>query len=99
MACWYHMPKYMDNILLIIKFLFLFVAADTLYVNCSHGEVRLVNGPSPVEGRVEVCIHNAWGTVCDAGWDTMDANVICHQLGHQKYGRVKEYSPLCSIGY
>ena len=70
----------------IITFTLYIPVADTSYANCSHGEVRLVNGPSPSEGRVEVCIHNVWGTVCDPGWDTLDANVVCHQLGHQPYG-------------
>lgn len=35
-----------------------------------------------VRGRVEVCINNAWGTICrDSFFDSVDAGVICQQLG------------------
>ena len=52
--------------------------------NCEDFDIRLVNGSTvdPLEGRVEVCINNAWGTVCDTGFSMSDATVICRQLGH-----------------
>ena len=53
---------------------------------CSHGDIRLVNGTTLQEGRLEVCIYSNWGTVCNDGWGDSDSFVVCRQLGYQENG-------------
>ena len=48
---------------------------------CTEGTIQLVDGADRSEGRVEICIDDKWGTVCDQMWDVSDAAVVCRQLG------------------
>jgi deleted-in-malignant-brain-tumors protein 1 len=60
-------------------------ATATEYGNCTHGALRLEGG-NITEGRVEICINNAWGTVCSDSYGSRDAKVICQQLGFDTAG-------------
>ena len=49
--------------------------------SCSNGDLRLSGGNVINEGRIEICINNVWGTICDDYWSDADANVACRKLG------------------
>ena len=49
------------------------------------GMIRLQGGRYSNEGRVEVYCNGQWGTICDDGFSSTDANTICKQLGYTGY--------------
>ena len=65
-----------------------FSSSNVVITVCPSGDVRLVGGSVQDEGRVELCQNNAWGTICDDGFDENDANVICRQLGYTDQGKI-----------
>lgn len=61
-----------------------FLLSYTLYslVNAADPiEMRLVNGATQLEGRVEVLYAGIWGTVCNDFFNLTAANIVCRQLG------------------
>ena len=58
--------------------------------DCEDGSIRLVGGPNPSEGRVEVCYNQVWGTVCNSNLNSnlyqSYGNLVCKQLGYQPTG-------------
>ena len=78
---WLHCEGHEDSLLL---------CRNVQYKPCYHSDdagvtcelpIRLVDGRSANEGRVEVWHNGQWGTVCDDGWDYNNVKVVCRQLG------------------
>jgi deleted-in-malignant-brain-tumors protein 1 len=53
-------------------------------VSCvrSNGEVRLIGGVYPTEGKVEIYDEGRWNIVCGDNWSFNEAVAVCNQLGY-----------------
>lgn len=47
------------------------------------GSIRLVDGYSFSDGRLEIYYNGTWGTVCDDHFNVVAATVACQQLGYR----------------
>ena len=54
--------------------------ATTPYANCTDGELQLVGGANATLGVVQVCMNNAWGSVCNGGFGVSDAKWCADNL-------------------
>ena len=55
--------------------------------------VKLVDGGSYNEGRLEVCYNNRCGTICYEGWNDKYASLVCSQLGFGPSGKSAYFGP------
>jgi len=62
------------------------VHSQDLSVSC-YTSVRLVDGPSPREGRLEVYHNRTWKTVCNNRLNLAAARAVCYMLGYEYTGR------------
>ena len=62
-----------------------------IYHNPYLCTVKLVDGGSSSEGRVEVYYNGRWGTVCNDGWNDNYASLVCAQLGFGSSGQLADF--------
>ncbi|XP_054772967.2 uncharacterized protein LOC129281003, partial [Lytechinus pictus] len=65
---------------------------DNFLTNLS-ADVRLVGGPSPDKGTVQIMQDGQWETTCGQNFDSNDVIVICKQLGYTGANRAIKSTP------
>ena len=53
---------------------------SVVHGSCTHGAVQLVGGSTTNQGRVEVCVGQTWGTVCQYGFYNQLTRILVSKL-------------------
>ena len=77
-----HLIVIINELRVIIDFIYAWKILILSSLGCTTGVVRLVGSSYAYRGRVEICVNNVWGTVCDDYFGISDARVVCRQLGY-----------------
>jgi len=86
-ACQCELHIYILVMVLILHGICKYFAAPLVSIdNCEEGAVRLINGQNVREGLVQVCINQAWGTVCSNLFSVSEAEVVCSQMNFERTG-------------
>ena len=80
----------MNHKLLLLLFVLFPKVQSSSYSNCTDGDIRLVDGSTSYEGRVEICINKAWGTITYFYGSNNEAQTVCNQLGYSAIGKSNE---------
>ena len=64
------------------NFLHLFSIATT----CTNDDIRISGGDNTNQGLVELCIDGKWTSICDDGWGSEEAKVVCKEAGFSTVG-------------
>ena len=56
-----------------------------LWDSPTSGQIRLTGGNFSNQGLLEIYCNGEWGTVCDDGFFSTEAQVACRQLGYNDY--------------
>ena len=55
------------------------------YSDCANGQIRLSNGTSKMQGRVELCYNHVWFGICaDDYRHYYDIGTVCNSMGHSQ---------------
>ena len=79
-------PQGIQGTELLFRYYLVRVVSFSFTAPCTDGQLRLAGGNVNNEGRVDICLNNEWGTICDRSWNTNDAKVACGALGFSRGG-------------
>ena len=57
-----------------------------------------MGGSTESEGRLEIYFEDRWGSVCENGWGSRSAEVVCRELGFARPVRTTKGSDYTYIG-
>ncbi len=80
-----YLANYVTSLLILLLLLLLLLLLDPNNT-CTNGDLRLVDGETANEGRLQVCFRNHWGTICDDDFGATEASLVCRTLNFSSEG-------------